>query len=1174
VARSRPCKRVELDLEQQQLNHGQLGTCMYRYYPFTSKLHFFRNNFTDITHFHSLIQLKTVPVIRYPKGHVPGPSDTPAVITCLKFDDSHSLLWVGDSMGYLASYNGLKLQLYTSAKAHNGPILKILNHKKGILSLSFDSVRLGTEEGATLFNIRSDELKGLNSMSFTSNTQTELLVGGDRDATGSRIFRIDTVHHRISGTINYPHTVVFMDTNLKYIIIGRSDGKVDVFDPRTNRILETFKAHLSGLSHMAVKDNSFYTTGFSVKKDQFTPDLFVNSFDLKTLSPLAPIPFPGGASKVFTHPTIPNVILICSSFGHMNFLDVKSPTNLKIYQAELNSYITSFDLAASASFLAFTDCAGNLQLWNRTAINAASDFAPYIAPLAYPSPTTEVIPFKNHLVSPESPFNLIKLPPFHKPLLSAWPGDLVFKVGKIPEHIDPEILRSSEVINGFVIARYNKEKFGPRNVAKPYYDITVPTIDGVSVPRFISERNVDDEEDYADDAEANESADFSATTSTTKSSSKRSLTSNESKEVAALQSHIFDLRSINGDVPNAYKQLSIMYSKFGVDDFDFDFYNKTRYSGLEINSGNSFLNPIIQLYRHVAPIFNYSLKSLAEDVTLKPSVLMELGYLYDMMWKSEGRHCAPSNFQILLSQIQEIQALGLANEKNVSRDDIKQRRLIQTFNRFLLERLSQDERDLYHRDNSPALDEITGVVTETSIYSNFCSLTHKRVAMYHSIDINCLPSPPLTPTSVTILNYMEASMNKRLQQNIVCENCRFQHPVNASLEINNLPPVVILNLDLNNQQMNEIRYLNGWLVPEFYFAQSPLRTPVLRTNVIGGVASNLKKYELVGCTVQITNRQNENHLVTYSKIKDAEGNGKWYLFNDFLVTEVTQEEALDISHWWKKPVVMVYKQVGVDDTFRPKIYMDKLDTSILYKDRFADNGTRDGKTIEYNLLEEGEVIKPGTLVALDAEFIELSPAEYEFNGNGTKTLVSPPKSLLARISVIRGEEPKEGECFIDDYIATSENIHDYKTAYSGIVEGDLTVEKSSKSLVTLQVAYRRIWLLLNLGCVFIGHWLTGDFRMINIYIPPAQVRDTGLCFYLKKEKRILGLKFLAHYVLDKEAQAGNHDSIEDSTNALLLYKEYLKLKGAGALERMLYKLYLEGQMTGFRVPTEVTLRKE
>lgn len=1106
------------------------------------------------------VPINSIPCVRYPKNHVVNPADSQIMVSALRFDDSHSLLWVADSRGYMTSYTGKSLQSYSSVKAHDGPVLKILNHKKGVFSLSFNSIRLGTVEGVTLCNIRSPELKGLNSMSYTSNTQTELFVGGDAEATGSRIFRIDTINHTVSGSFHYPHSIVMMETNFKFIVIGRADGHVDIIDPKSTRVLESFSCHLSGLSKISVRENSLVTAGFSIKKGQFIPDSFICHIDLKSLSVQKSVAFPAGASAVLHHSTCPGVILASSSMGHFNFIDLHNPTKMTIYQADISAYITAIDFASSGCFFAFVDATHTLHLWSRSDANPNSDFALYNAPLNLPSMADEPIPPSNQLVSNESPLNLIKVPPFITPLLSAWPSNMVFKVGAMPKSIDPEILRSSEVINGILVARYNKDKFGRRNTANPYKRITNTVAEGVSVPKFISERDDSDEEDgdISFDSEAK--------------SNKSRPSTKDNKKAELMAQNIFDIESHTGDVPSAYKQLSIIYSKFGVDDFDFDYYNKTQYSGLEVNSNRSYLNPIIQLYKHIAPIFNVALLSLSHDATESPNMLMELGYLYDMMHKSHGRHCATSNFEIALASLPEIQQLGLNNDNSVVRDDFKQRRMVQVFNRFLLERLARDECLLFGYDNPNLLNEVCGICAETSIYSNFCSLTHKKEVLYYYIDINSLPPPPLVPTNLTILNYLEASMNKHAQQHINCENCHLQHPVNASLIIgSNLSPVLVLNLNLNNQQLNEIRYLDGWLVPEFYYAKSPLGTPVLRQSLITGVVTGQKRYELVGYTAQITNRQNESHLITYSKIREQPGSpGKWYLFNDFLVMEVSEEEVLNVSHWWKKPVTMVYKEFGIGDEFKPEIFKAHLNTSILYKNKLL-QGNPNTKIVSRSL-DSGEEIVPGTLVALDAEFIELSPAEYEFKSNGTKTLVRPPKLLLARISVVRGNGPKEGECFIDDYIATGEKIHDYKTEFSGIIEGDLTPGVSDKPLVSLQVAYRKIWLLLNLGCVFVGHWLAGDFRMINIYVPPAQVRDTGLCFYLKKEKRKLGLKFLAHYVLDEEVQKENHDSIEDARTSLFLYKEYLRLKEKGQLESVLFKLYLEGQMNGFKVPTAVTLK--
>lgn len=47
-------------------------------------------------------------------------------------------------------------------------------------------------------------------------------------------------------------------------------------------------------------------------------------------------------------------------------------------------------------------------------------------------------------------------------------------------------------------------------------------------------------------------------------------------------------------LPSYYLKIEIQYSRFGVEDFDFGFYNKTCFGGLETNIPNSYCNPLIQ----------------------------------------------------------------------------------------------------------------------------------------------------------------------------------------------------------------------------------------------------------------------------------------------------------------------------------------------------------------------------------------------------------------------------------------------------------------------------------------------------------------------------------------------------------------------------------------------------
>jgi PAB-dependent poly(A)-specific ribonuclease subunit 2 len=81
--------------------------------------------------------------------------------------------------------------------------------------------------------------------------------------------------------------------------------------------------------------------------------------------------------------------------------------------------------------------------------------------------------------------------------------------------------------------------------------------------------------------------------------------------------------------------------------------------------------------------------------------------------------------------------------------------------------------------------------------------------------------------------------------------------------------------------------------------------------------------------------------------------------------------------------------------------------------------------------------------------------------------------------LLHGKGRLQYEAFVDDYIVTSEPVIDYLTRYSGIQPGDLDPKVSKHHVTTLKAVYLKLRHLVDCECVFVGHGLAKDFRIIS-----------------------------------------------------------------------------------------------
>lgn len=333
---------------------------------------------------------------------------------------------------------------------------------------------------------------------------------------------------------------------------------------------------------------------------------------------------------------------------------------------------------------------------------------------------------------------------------------------------------------------------------------------------------------------------------------------------------------------------------------------------------------------------------------------------------------------------------------------------------------------------------------------------------------------------------------------------------------------------------------------------------------------DVRYYELYSIVSHVLDSSGGN-LVTCLKVGEKYHQRKervtctqWYLINDFCITPVEKDEAVDFKLDWNVPCIIHYTRRN----FVPLHDLTVKNWSspdILFKDLSLRNPDR--VKITFLPLQEGELPSKGDIVALDAEFISLKEEEAELRSDGTRSTIIPSQMSVARITCIRGSGPNQGEPFLDDYICTQEQVVDYLTQYSGIKQGDLDPAVSTKHLTTLKSTYLKLRYLVDAGVVFVGHGLKKDFRVINILVPKAQVMDTVELYHLPRQ-RYISLKFLAWYFLKINIQSYTHDSIEDAHTALQLYVEHQKLKemGQDKVISTIKELYEAGRKISWKIP--------
>lgn len=1070
-------------------------------------------------------------------------------VTTLAFDTSQELLWTGNDYGRVTSFYGTTHpNQYTSFKAHSsqdGKVHQLLFNDKGVIALGSRSVHMAMRRGPPLWNIRHEAMKDLRCMTFTSKGTAEIIVAGEQD----KMLIIDVNKGEVVKVITAEASYKFMRRS-RYICAATTGSAVHILDPLSFRVIKTWTPHAGIVHDMDAQHDFIVTCGMTMRTGYNQPgymcDLFVNVFDLKNMISMNPVPFPGGGAYVRMHPRMSTTSIVVSQHGAIHVVDLMNPNTTTVRQTGLLAFPSAFDIAPSGEAVALADKDSTIRLWG--SVNKMH-FAEVPTPIEWADPET---PTPDVDWDDKTPLSTVGMPYYREVLLSAWPSEALYEVGATPARDDPQFLASLQRRDWGL---YGKNTRGMRrNQLEDTRRLQNTKEFGlINKPKFLSEQ-------------AREIAHSPAGTPAPEEVPNDPLS--EITNNRTLESH-------KVSVPELYQSIDIQYSKFGIDDFDFGFYNKTAYAGLQNHIVHCYANALLQVMFFTPALRNIALHHTASRCFDETCLLCELGFLFDMLSKAGAAPCHASNLLKVVSYYPQAANLGLLEGRP---HHPARSAMLQNFARFMLPQIVTDHRRMEHSD---AMETLLKTDTTTTIRCNVCGVEVSKPAPSYFHDLIYTPSKPgarhTKSARVTFSQILKKSIEKDLNAKGFCHNCRGYKMLSSRRVTLQLPVVLTLLAGNINDENRRLWATPGWLPDEigiittnngdFFCYEGEELKSLLDRQQRGQLQHRMKVYSLTALAVDIDTGLKESHLVTMANVahsaETAPGKNQWHLFNDFHVVPVAREEALAFNASWKLPSVLTFQLKDMNNHIDHS-WKDKLDASLLYHDMKPDIPDK-----TYRTLDEGtEKVTSDTIIAIDTEFVSTSSAEIEITSDGDERTIRPTVHALARTSVLRGNGLHEGVPFIDDYVHIKDMVVDYLTAYSGIIPEDLDPKRTKHTLVPLKIVYKKMWILLNLGCKFLGHGLKQDFRVINIHVPRDQIIDTSDLFFEPAKKRKLSLQFLAWYLLKEDIQLETHDSIEDARTALRLYRKYQEFTDAGVFKSVLLEIYQKGFAMNFKPPSK------
>eukprot|EP00117_Sycon_ciliatum_P038315 scpid24822/ scgid28493/ PAB-dependent poly(A)-specific ribonuclease subunit 2; Inactive ubiquitin carboxyl-terminal hydrolase 52 len=1088
-----------------------------------------------------------------------GPFSTTAVT----FDPLEELVWTANTGGYISSHHSTELAKYSSYATTHEPVAGLAALASGILSVGSNAVRLHSRQGVCHYTVKNENFEHLVCLTESQSGSAAWVSGGQSISA----LDISTGTITNTGACSSDH-IVLRNNQDRFICAGTSSGKVILHDPSSLRVVHSMDPHGGTINDIDVAGNTLVTCGWS----QRAMERHLMVYDLRMLKSMVPYQLPIAPCVVRFVPAYSTSLLALDQTGTFlvcNPNGASSVDAMAQYELPLDSQVAYYTAAFSSNshYLAFGDTSGSIHLW---ADAADQQFNNYSRPCVMADERPELPAIDSNSLS--TPFSAVPMPWVNGPLLSDMPEETYEYRPRQDPAIDPAILQSMKIVD-FVGYAPNPHK------------------------------RVRNQMPYENEAKALENRKHTRISAALKSPMNRAET-----EFLKL-------------IPKCYRPVKLRYSRLGLADFDFKQYNHTSFSGLEINIPNAYCNSMLQVFYFLEPLKISMQNHFCEK---NACLACELGFLFNMLDVSKSEPCQASNFLRAFRCLPEAGAMGLLFKKDVDAST-QLSEIIQRWSRFVLQQLVNDTEPRQPESMQfPPLPQRASIVNklftaafQTYITCKECgseenkpyttlqwSVTYPRARLDDpSASSSSTSGTSSRPVPRTFSEVLCGSILREQATQSFCQTCKKHQPSRQIRTLRRMPHVLCINCQADSpseqefwrqqQQLvlEELETNRGtagphgqqllwksWLPTSLRISQKGDDLRVEDCSTLDGPQDQRFQspksdiyYDLISSVAYVKDTQSPGALVAHIKVssnyhrkKENVDQTQWYIFNDFAVNPVAQDSAVDFADAWKVPCVLFYARRDLNHLYDLSVRQHQ-NPNVLVAALPRANPALSQVVPPVRVLQVDELPQRRALFGLDAEFVVLNQEEAELAIDGTKTTIKPSCLSLARITAVRGGNKLHGVPFIDDHIATTEPVVDYLTKYSGIKPGDLDPNVSSKHLVTLKQAYRKLKFLVDCGVCFVGHGLKSDFRVINMLIPAEQVLDTVELFHLPNQ-RYISLKFLAWFFLNVHIQLVVHDSIEDALTAVTLYRRYVHLRRQNQLTDAIKKLYEAGRKHNWQVP--------